>query len=181
MNKQISTIAKTYAEGIIEYSAGDISKAEKISYDLHNIYLAIEDSAELKNLLKNPAISFDKKIEIINEIFKSDLDIQAKNIIKILIEKQRFDEFGSIIEALKIRIQELKGEQEFTIVSAIELDDAEKNTIISKLQEKYKKIVIANWRIDLEILGGLIIQTGDDVIDMSLKNKLTSLSKNIIK
>ena len=67
------------------------------------------------------------------------------------------------------------------VTSAIELADYEKSLIISKLQSKLNKIIIPKWRIDFEILGGLIIQTGDDVIDMSLKNKLTSLSKNIIK
>lgn len=181
MNKQISTIAKTYANGVIEYSAGDTYKAERILYDLQNINFAIKESIELENLLKNPAISFDKKSEIITEIFKSDLNEQSYNLLKILIEKQRFNEFESIIEALKIKIQNIKNEKEFTIISAIDLEDYEKNTIVAKLSAKYNKKVLANWVINPEILGGLIIQTGDDVIDMSLLNNITNLSKNIIK
>lgn len=181
MNKQISTIAKTYADGIIEYSAGDISKAEKILYDLQNILSSLNSSEELRELLKNPAIDFGKKIEIINEIFKSELDEQEKNILKMLIEKQRFNEFENIIEALKSQIQRFKGEKEIFITSAVTLDDDEKFRIISKLEAKFQSKILPVWKEDKEILGGLIIQADDDVIDMSLLNKITNLSKNIIK
>ena len=181
MNKQISTVANTYAKSVIEYSAGDISKAENVLLDLQNILFATKGSVELENLLKNPAIPFDKKTEVINEIFKCGLHTQSLNLLKILIEKQRFNEFESIIEALKIQLQEIKGEKEFTITSAVELEDYEKNVIIAKLNSKYNKTILAKWMVDSNILGGLIIQTGDDVIDMSLLNKITNLSKNIIK
>ncbi len=181
MKKQISTIAKTYADGIIEYSAGDISKAERILYNLKNIQLSLNSSEELHDLLKNPAIDFSKKIEIINEIFKSELDEHEKNILKMLIEKQRFNEFENIVEALKVQIQKIKGEKEIFITSAIALDDDEKLRIISKLETKFQSKVLPIWKEDKEILGGLVIQTDDDIIDMSLLNKITNLSKNIIK
>jgi len=181
MKTQISTIAKTYADGIIEYTAGDTLKAEKILYDLKNIQSGFEQSADLREVIKNPSIDFAQKIEIINEIFKSELDEHEKNILKILIEKQRFNEFDSIIEALKQKVQDLKGEKEIFITSAVALDDDEKFRIVSKLEAKFNKKIIPLWQENKEILGGLVIQAGDDVIDMSLLNKITNLSKNIIK
>ena len=181
MNTKISTIAETYANGIIEYTSGDLTKAENILYNLQNILATLKESPELKNVLQNPSIDFGKKNEIINEIFQSELGETEKNILKILIEKQRFNEFEGIIEAYKHKIQDLKGEKEVLITSAIKLEDYEKAQIISKLQLKLNKNINARWIENNEIIGGLVIQIDDNVIDMSLLNKVTSLSKNIIK
>ena len=181
MNKQISTIAKTYANGIIDYSAGDIKKAESILFNLQNIQNYLMQSNDLREVLNNPSIAFQKKIEIINTIFQSELNEQEINILKILIDKQRFNEFENIIEALKLKIQELKNEIEVVITSAIELDMDEKFRITSILEKKLQKKILPTWNINSEILGGLFIQIHNDIIDMSILNKITSLSKNIIR
>ena len=181
MTTQISSIAKNYADGIIEYISANNVCAEGLLSNLQYILSTLKSSTEFNEILKNPAIDFSKKNEILNEIFQNEIGDAEKNIIKILIEKQRFNEFESIIEALKIKIQDLKGEKEVLITSAIELADYEKSLIISKLQSKLNKIIIPKWNISKEIIGGLIIQIDDNVIDMSLLNKITDLSKNIIR
>lgn len=181
MNKQITSIANNYADGIIEYAAGDITKLEKIFEDLKIIQTVLLQSHDLDEVLKNPAIDFTKKCEIIESIFGSYIDEHENNLLKILIEKQRFNEFDNIISALKNKLQDIKGEKEVSIISAIQLDDEQKNLIISKLENRLQKKVLPNWSENKEIIGGIIVQIDDNVIDMSLLNKIESLSKNIIK
>lgn len=181
MNKQITSIANNYADGIIEYAAGDITKLEKIFEDLKIIQTVLLHSQDLDEVLKNPAIDFTKKCEIIESIFSSEIDEHEKNLLKILIEKQRFNEFDNIISALKNKLQDIKGEKEVSIISAIQLDEEQKNMIVSKLENRLQKKVLPNWSENKEIIGGIIVQIDDNVIDMSLLNKIESLSKNIIK
>lgn len=87
MNTQITTIANNYADGIIEYAAGDIAKLGKILNDLQQIELLLQQSTDLNEVLKNPAISMEKKSEIIESVFGSEIDAHEKNFLKILIEK----------------------------------------------------------------------------------------------
>ena len=51
----------------------------------------------------------------------------------------------------------------------------------NKLEEKLKKNVVLDLVINPEIIAGLVIKMGDNVVDMSLKHKLEDLSKNIIR
>lgn len=181
MNTQITTIANNYAAGILEYAAQDIQKAEKILNDLLEINSVFEQSKDLVEVLKNPAIDFSKKSEIIESVFGAEIDFQAKNLLKILIEKNRFSEFQGIIAALKNKVQEAKGEKTVSIISAVPLSAEYKNLIQAKLEARLQKRILAEWREEKDIIGGLVIQLDDNVIDMSILNKIKNLSKNIIK
>lgn len=181
MNTQITTIANNYAAGILEYAAQDIQKAEKILNDLLEINSVFEQSKDLVEVLKNPAIDFSKKSEIIESVFGTEIDSQAKNLLKILIEKNRFSEFQGIIAALKNKVQDAKGEKTVSIISAVPLSAEYKNLIQAKLEARLQKRILAEWREEKDIIGGLVIQLDDNVIDMSILNKIKNLSKNIIK
>ncbi|MBS5861081.1 ATP synthase F1 subunit delta [bacterium] len=181
MNTQITTIANNYADGIIEYAAGDIAKLGKILNDLQQIELLLQQSTDLNEVLKNPAISMEKKSEIIESVFGSEIDAHEKNFLKILIEKGRFNEFSGIILSLKNKFEDIKNEKEVTIISAVSLNEEQKNSILQKLGTRLQKKVLPAWKEDKNIIGGLVIQIDDNVIDMSLLNKIENLSKNIIK
>lgn len=60
------------------------------------------------------------------------------------------------------------------------MDENIKQRILEKLQLKLHQNVIAEWKIDTDIIGGLIVKIDDDVIDSSLRCKLENLSKHII-
>ena len=85
------------------------------------------------------------------------------------------DEALKTTEELKSKVKDLA-----EVISAVEISDDRKQKLVEKLQNKLQKTVIPNWNVDKDIIGGLIIRIGDDVVDNSLRNKLENLSKNII-
>ncbi len=181
MNTKITTIANNYADGIIEYAAGNTEKLGKILNDLQQVELLLQQSNDLNEVLKNPAINLEKKSEIIESVFGNEIDEHEKNFLKILIEKGRFNEFSGIISSLKNKFEDIKNEKEVTIISAVQLSEEQKSSILQKLGMRLQKKVLPAWKEDSNIIGGLVIQIDDNVIDMSILNKIESLSKNIIK
>mgnify|MGYP005777034851 CR=1 FL=1 len=181
MNSQITSIANNYADGIVKYSGNDTFKLDKILQDLNLIAEILKNSPDLNEVLKNPAISADKKNEIIDSIFTEPIDVHEKNFLKILIEKGRFNELGGIIQAVQAKSEDIKGEKTVIITSAIPIDSDTQKRITDKLEKRLLKKVIPTLKHNPDIIGGLIIQIEDDVIDMSLRKKLENLSKNITK
>ena len=57
------------------------------------------------------------------------------------------------------------------------MSDENKDKIINKLTHKLGKNIIAEWIVNEDIVGGLLIQIDDNIIDTSVKNKLEKLSK----
>ena len=173
MEKQISQLAKTYADSLFEAD----ENREKILSDLMTVSDVIENSSEFASTMLNPAISLNIKFEIIDEIFKNELSPKVLNFIKIIVEKNRFNAFGQIISAYKELLDSANNTQNVEIISAIELSDSQKQNIIEKLSAKLNKNIKPDWIIDKSIIAGLVIKMDDNVIDSSVKNKLEKLSR----
>ena len=100
--------------------------------------------------------------------------------MKILISKNRINEFGGIYADFVEKLNVIHNIQPVKIVSAIELDDNYKNNIVNKLSSKISKTIQPEWCVDKDIIAGLKIKINDDVIDMSLKNRIDKLSKSLM-
>lgn len=173
MFKQISTIAKTYANSLFNSD----SNYNDVLSDLNTVLDVTKNSKDFMQVMQNPAISADTKFEIIDEVFKNDLSEKVLNFIKILVEKNRFNEFEQIVQAYSDELDKINNLQRVEVISAVELSDNQKQRVSEKLQQKLQKNIFVNWTQDKEIIGGLVIKIDDEVIDSSLKNKLEKLSK----
>lgn len=172
MNKIITYSAQNYAEALFE-SGPDFEA------DLNTILEVIKTSADFVNIISNPAIDLNVKYSILDEIFKGKLNDKVLQFLKILTEKNRLGEFGEIRDSYLEKVHEANNIKLVEITSAIELNDDLKNRITNKLSEKLNKKVVPGWKIDSDIISGLVFKIGDNIIDTSLKNKVESIGKNI--
>lgn len=167
---KVSTSAITYAKSLFEADNNALP-------DLNTVLDVINSSKDFKITMLNPSISLQIKYEILDEIFKKELSEKVLNFIKILVEKNRFNEFEQIVQAYSDEVDQNNNIKRVEIVSAVELSDNQKQKAIEKLEARLQKTVKVGWTVDTSIIGGLIIKIDDDVIDTSLKNKLDKLSK----
>lgn len=181
MITKISQSAKTYADALIKIGQDGIISYDDILNNMNNASETLKSSADLINVLETPAVSDEKKYAIIEDIFKKKINNNILNFLKILIEKKRFNEFDEILTAFKEKLDEISNIKRITVLSAVDLSEDNKKRIIEKLQNKLQKNIYADWQTNNEIIGGLLIQIDDNIIDTSIKNKLENLSKNMIK
>lgn len=173
MTELISTASKVYAESLLKTG---INSSDAIK-DLNIIAKTVKKSDDLKNVVNNPAINTKLKFEILDEIFQNKINDKILSFMKILIERKRFSEFESIIEAYSMLVDEKNNVKRTKIVSAIELKENYKQDIINKLKAKLNKEIIPEWEVNKDIIGGLIIQIEDEIIDNSLSRRLEKISK----
>ncbi|MBR1619456.1 ATP synthase F1 subunit delta [bacterium] len=173
MTEFISQGAKIYANALIGLNADK----NTIINDLTQIIEVIEQSDDLRAILSNSSVNFNKKKEILSEIFGGKIDEKLINFLYILTEKNKINLLGEILKSFEQISAENSGISVVEIISATELNQDYKNRIIQKLEQKLDKKVQPYWNIEPEIIGGLIFKIGDTVIDSSLKNKIENFSK----
>ncbi len=178
--EQISSAAKNYAEALIMIGEEGLVPFDKLASDLGIINDAINDSADLREVFTNPSFTEETKASIVESIFDGKVDSHLVNFLKILISKNRINEFGGIYADFVEKLNVIHNIQPVKIVSAIELDDNYKNNIVNKLSSKISKTIQPEWCVDKDIIAGLKIKINDDVIDMSLKNRIDKLSKSLM-
>lgn len=168
---------KIYAKALIDMTNdGKIFRSDLLR-ELDSVSSVLAASKDLFDILQSPAVSSDKKVLILEDIFKGNINPELLNFLKLLAEKNRFDSFNDILSAFSVLADELDGIKRVTVISAIELSEDLKNELISKLSSKLSMKIVPEWTVDENIVGGLVIKYDDNVIDTSVKSKLNKIAK----
>ena len=174
-------IARRYANAVLEFADDKLSK-DTILDELSNVQLSIENSDDLKKVMASPVINNKDKKQLLETVFtKAGINKTILNFLKLLVDKDRFNIFESIVKECRFEINKEKNRLGFKITSAIDLSSHEKAMIKVKLEKVLKKEVDLDWEVDNEIIGGLVFETDDNIIDCSLLHKLQTIKKEIIK
>lgn len=176
--KRISTISKTYAKPLVDI-ASENGSFDYLKEQMEKVLEVLNSSEDLKIVLNNSSISAIKKTEMLEEIFGKKIDAKILNLIKILIEKHRFNEFKTIYQAYCQMVDKKSNKTNVEIISAVKLNFEQKTNVLFKLEHKLNCEVIPQWNVDSNIIAGLIFKFEDCVIDTSLRSKIESLRKSI--
>ena len=182
MNKTIektSQLAKNYALALIDNMNNKNLNTKEFLDELELINNTIKNSNDLFSVLVNPTITNEIKYEILEAIFQNKISIDNLNFLKILVENERIKDFSQIYYEFKFILNVKNNIQPVNIISAIELSNEQKSKIIEKLSNKLKKNILPDWTIDRSIIAGIVIKIYDNIIDMSLKNRIDRLSKSL--
>lgn len=161
--------------------AEEKGKVEEYLSDLREIVSLMKDDAEFLKIIKHPEISTSRKKEMFINIFKGKIDEELLSFLLILIEKDRilFTE-----EKLK-EMEKIHLERNNTLLvevrTVIPLQEAEKESLRMKLYNMYDKKIIFDEKLDKNIIGGVYIRVGDDVIDGTIKSRLEEMKKLMFK
>lgn len=178
--EQISLSAKNYSKALVEMVRDNVISFEDLSKDLATASEILETSQDLRLTLENPTVSEEVKSQIIEEVFKNEVHPQVVSFLKVLIDKNRFSEFSQIKADYEIKLDDVNKIQSVEITSAVELSEEYRERILQKLGEKLQKNIRPNWKVDENIIAGLIYRINDNVIDTSIKSKLDKLNKNLM-
>lgn len=178
--EQISLSAKNYSKALVEMVRDNVISFEDLSKDLATVSEILETSQDLRLTLENPTVSEAVKSQIVEEVFKNEVHPQVVNFLMVLIDKNRFSEFPQIKADYEIKLDDVNKIQSVEITSAVELSEEYRERILQKLSEKLQKNIRPNWKVDENIIAGLIYRINDNVIDTSVKSKLDKLNKNLM-
>lgn len=177
-NNRVSSISKIYAKALMDIAAENNSY-DSILNQLQEIKAVLNNSEDLMIVLANSSIATAKKIEIINDVFAGKVDNSVLNFLKLIIEKNRFNEFEFIINSYSEMLDQKANKKKVEIVSAVKLNFEAKTNVLFKLEHKLNCEIVPDWQVDENIIAGLIFKFDDFVIDTSVRNKVENLSKTI--
>ena len=178
-NKNLNKgLAQRYANALLDLS-GEKATKEDILSQITDIQTSLDNSYDLQKVMSSPIVSGDEKKNILERIFGKDINIVVLNFLKLLIDKNRFNIFDAIVKEYRNKINKQKGLLEIKVTSAIDLNKDEKAMIKVKLQKILNRDIELEWDVNNDIIGGLIFEAGDNIIDCSLQHKLQDIKKEI--
>ena len=169
--------ARVYAEALFDV-ARERGKLDAIRDELGQFVDALDRDRELQVFFFSPYFSSAEKVAGLKRAVVG-ADAELLNFLELLIEKQRMPEIFRIRRHLEQLWKEENRRIEVTVTSAIELDPAVVAKVGEEIERQTGQKVDLSSRVDGEILGGIVLQVGNKVLDASIRTRLEKLRKSV--
>ncbi|MCM1329402.1 MAG: ATP synthase F1 subunit delta [Ruminococcus sp.] len=172
------TAEKVYSEAVFEL-AKEQGSTDEIKDELAALAVVFNDNPELGKLLSAPTVNMTEKLELVEKLFKGKVSDTSYNLLCVVTEKGRARLVPSIAEDYKNRWYEMKNIAEVKVTSSVPLSDGLRTKLKAKLEKVWGKSVILTETVDPEIMGGIVVNYGNTMMDGSVKTKLEAIQKQI--
>lgn len=169
--------ARVYAEALFE-AGKDKGKLDSLQSQLAQFVDAVDGNRELQVFLFSPYLSSADKVEGLGRAI-TDAEPELMNFLELLVEKHRMPEVFRIRRELDELWKKENRRLDVTVVSAVELDQAVVERIGQEVERQTGEAVELSSRVDDGILGGIVLQVGNMVLDASIRSRLEKLRKTV--
>lgn len=170
-----SAIAKPYAAALFDL-AKETKSLPAVEKSLDGLAATIASSADLQRFLKSPVFTKDQQENVIAAmISKSKEKGIVANFLGVIAGNRRLFALSDIITAFKAMAAQERGEVKAEVTSAQALTKKHLDALAKTLKSKLGKTVTLDAKVDPSLIGGLIVKVGSQMIDSSLKTKLTAM------
>ena len=174
------SIARRYAKALLELAA-EQNQLEPVGATLDALAKALEQSAELRDVMANPAFSPAVRHGVLAKLLATVNGAPlAANTLKLLIDRGRSLYIEALARAYRTMLDQRLGRVRAKLTSAVALDAAAIEKIRGQLAVITNKQVSVEPVVDPKILGGVVAQVGSLTYDGSLQTQLDGLKRQLL-
>jgi ATP synthase F1 delta subunit len=172
-------IATVYARSLFEV-AREHDRLDVIREQLGQLADALDENRDLQVFFFSPYFSTEEKKDGVERML-DDADPALTNFLGLLLEKHRMPAIFRIRRQFDTLWEEENRLLPVQITSATELDKATIAQIGDRIGKQTGRKVELSARVDADILGGLVLQVGNSILDASIANRLEQLRKQVAR
>ena len=172
-------IAEVYSRALFEV-AKDKGVLDRVHDELGQFADALGDSRDLQVFFFSPYFSSQEKKDGIAKLVEG-ADDNFVRFLELLAERHRMP----VLFRMRAEFDRLWRKENkllpVSVTSAVELDSQLVEGIGKRIEEQTGERVELTSRVDPDVLGGLVLQVGNMVLDASVRNRLERLRKQVAK
>ena len=176
----MSVVGDRYAESLF-----DLAKEEnQVTQYLDDIKLVgevLDSDPQIVQFFNHVLIENDKKIQLLDQSFKGNVDQYVLNFLKLLVQSRRIRYIDDIVKSYINLSNQYLGIEEGMIYTPYELTDQQIQDIEKAISQKENKKVTLKVSIDPSLLGGIKVQIANSIYDGTIKNKVQMLKKELLR
>lgn len=174
---ELITVARPYAEAVFQLAKeeGRLSQWDEVL-----VFLSTAVAEEQVCLIiNNPDRSSCEKQELLVSVIGDRADAEVRNFLAALAENHRLALLPEISSQFRSLRKQEEGVLDVFVTSAYPLTDDQEKDLAETLKRKYGKNVNLSSRVDQDLIGGVCLRVGDDVIDASVRGKLNAMAVSL--
>lgn len=166
---ELATIARPYAEALFK-AGGDAAAAEQVS-----ALAAVAGDARLRQFAGNPRVEAAQVFDLMIAVIKSPLTRPVQNFLRTVLDNGRLDALPEIAAQFHALVNAQSGVSDATVYSAFPIDGAALADVVAVLEKRFARKLNASVVVQPELIGGIRVVVGDEVLDTSVKARLEQM------
>ena len=173
---ELATIARPYAEALFKASGADLGETSAWLDEL----AAIASNVQLQQYAGNPGVTSTQTFDLMTGVVKTALPEAAKNFLKAVIDNGRISAISEIADQFRALKNVKNGSSDATVYSAFALDASALADLSETLEKRFGKKLNLTVELQSELIGGIRVVVGDEVLDTSVKARLEQMKAALI-
>lgn len=173
------TVARNYAETLFELADRN-DAVEDYGDAIETVARVIDENRQFRVFLETPRIDDADKKDVVKKAFDDTLPKHVVNFMLVTIDKRRQRLLREIATQYHVLLDERMGREHVQVSVARPVDDATREVITDKLSAALGKKAIPHIRVRPEIIGGIVVRTGDTIYDGSVRRKLDGMRRRLL-
>ena len=166
--------ADAYAAALFAVAVAEES-LDRVEEELFRVARTIEGNDELRSVLTDDAVPVDRRQGIVEDLLGDRAHHVTTALVSFLVGVGRGRQLPAIIDKMVERAAEERSEVVAEVRTAIPLDDDLRRRLAEALSSATGKQVSVKAVVDESVLGGVVAQVGDTIIDGTVRNRLNQL------
>ena len=172
-------LARVYGRSLFEV-AGEHGKLDLLREQLAQFADALKDNRDLELFFFSPYFSTKEKQAALGKVLDG-ADERLLNFLGLLIENHRMPVIFRIRREYDRLWEQEKRLLPVVLTSAVELDEQTIEDLGERIGEHTGRTVTLTKRVDPDILGGIVVQVGNSILDASIRNRLDQLRTQVAR
>ena len=169
---ELATLARPYAEALFKVAVnGDVVQ---ISEQLDAL-AAVAANPQLRQYAGNPNASVDEVFDVITSVVTRSLGDATKNLLKTVLDNDRLTVLPEIAAQFRALVNARSGVSDATVYSAFAIESAQLADVVATLEKRFARKLNASVVVEPELIGGIRVVVGDEVLDTSVKARLEQM------
>ncbi len=173
---ELATIARPYAEALFK-AAGD--GAAGLTGQM-GVLAAVASNEQLRQFADNPKVGANQVFDVVAGVVGGTLDSKLANLLRAVVENGRIAALPEISAQFAALVNAQSGVSDATVYSAFPIDAAQLAGIAASLEKRFGRKLNPKVEIDPELIGGVRVVVGDEVLDTSVKARLEQMKAALI-
>ncbi|MBS9384526.1 MAG: F0F1 ATP synthase subunit delta [Dolichospermum sp. BR01] len=169
-------VSQPYAQALLSIAQSQ-NLTEEVGGDARTFLSLLTGSQELTSFLSNPFVKPENKKNVLKQLLGEGVNLCLRNFLLLLVDRRRIAFLEPILQQYLVLLRQLNQTVLAEITSAVPLTQTQLQAITEKVITitKARQVELAT-KIDSDLIGGVIIKVGSQVIDASLRGQIRRLS-----
>jgi F-type H+-transporting ATPase subunit delta len=175
-------IARNYAETLFDLAMnhGGMETVDSYAAALDQVAELIRSDPRIDEFLATPRVDLDTRSRVVREAFEGRVPDYFLRFLLIVVQKRRQTLLPVIATEFHQLVDRAHNRLRAEISVAHEPDEKTRAEIVQTLERKLDRQVLPTFRVDPELIGGVVVRIGDRVVDGSLRRRMSDLRRRLL-